>query len=81
MSVGKQFWIAFYLFWFATLFIPVWPLYKGDILVWFAPVYAVYASLFAAPEYSLLAIVVIPIHIAVCLFMATMFNAAWKKDP
>ena len=81
MSVGKQFWSAFYLFWFATLFIPVWPLYKGHILVWLAPIYAMYASLFAAPEYSLLAVLVIPIHIAVCLFMATMIKAALKKDP
>ncbi len=76
---GGSFWIPFLVFLVTTLFIPVWPLYKGSILIWVAPIWAAYASVFAAPEYVLFALPVAMIHFAICYTVAVLISSRIKN--
>lgn len=69
-----SFWIKFSIFFIPSLFISVWPLYKGSIFIWVALIWAVFASIIAAPEYLAFALPVALLHSATCYTVARLIS-------
>ncbi len=66
----RTFWLVFCPIFVVTSFVPVLPLYKGDILLWVVPVWAIYASLLMAPEWLLFSVPVVYTHAAASYLVA-----------
>ena len=69
----RLFWLIFVPLFVATSFIPVLPIYKGvsdPILLWIVPIWAIYAALFAMPEWFLFSCPVVVSHMSICYLIA-----------
>ena len=70
---SRLFWLIFAPLFIASSFIPVLPLYigaGGDVLMWVVPIWAIYAALFAMPEWFLFSCPVIVTHASACYLIA-----------
>ena len=71
---GRLLCVLSFLIWAGICFLPVWPLYKGEILVWFAPVYAAYAALFVGVNFLkfVFASTIVVIHISISVMLGRL---------
>lgn len=64
------FWPTLCVLFIPTLFIPVFPIYKGTVMIGMLPVWSMYIAIFSAPELLLFACPVAITHSSLCYLLA-----------